>query len=150
MSITACQPGLADRHGCANTGDFVVSPRETPATRERPGAWHKEPQLPTRIHRIPKHDGEFVIIASKAIQDRRLTHTARGVLALLLSLPDGVRTNVRTLADAYPQGRRAVEPAPGPEREPEPAPAPGRRPVPSPHGRPPVSSYDRQAVSPGL
>ncbi|MFJ8129022.1 helix-turn-helix domain-containing protein [Streptomyces hydrogenans] len=62
-----------------------------------------------RIHRIPKHDREFVIIANKAIQDRRLSHTARGILALLLSLPDGVRMNVRTLADDYPQGRRAVE-----------------------------------------
>ncbi|MFB7102880.1 ATP-binding protein [Streptomyces hydrogenans] len=38
VSITACQTGLTDRHGCANAGDFVVSPRKTPATRERPGA----------------------------------------------------------------------------------------------------------------
>ncbi|MFF9504688.1 hypothetical protein [Streptomyces sp. NPDC014656] len=62
-----------------------------------------------RIHRIPKHDREFVVIANKAIQDPRLSHTARGILALVLSLPDGVRENARTLSDNYPQGRRAVE-----------------------------------------
>ncbi|MER5738533.1 hypothetical protein ABT117_23030 [Streptomyces sp. NPDC002262] len=64
-----------------------------------------------QIHRIPKHDREFVIIANKAIQDPRLSHTARGILALVLSLPNGVRENVRTLSDNYPQGRRAVESA---------------------------------------
>lgn len=61
-----------------------------------------------QIHRIPNHDREFVIIANKAIQDRRLSHTARGILALVLSLPDGVGENVRTLSDNYPQGRSAV------------------------------------------
>ncbi|MFE6066953.1 helix-turn-helix domain-containing protein [Streptomyces sp. NPDC056525] len=61
-----------------------------------------------QIHRIPNHDREFVIIANKAIQDRRLSHTARGILALVLSLPDGARENVRTLSDNYPQGRSAV------------------------------------------
>ncbi|WP_330460750.1 hypothetical protein OIB37_30065 [Streptomyces sp. NBC_00820] len=61
-----------------------------------------------QIHRIPKHERDFVIIANKAIQDPRLSHTARGILALVLSLPDGHRTNVRTLSDNYPQGRSAV------------------------------------------
>lgn len=47
-----------------------------------------------QIHRMPKHGREFVIIANKAIQDPRISHTARGILALVLSLPDGHRTNV--------------------------------------------------------
>ncbi|WP_280871340.1 hypothetical protein [Streptomyces sp. MJP52] len=37
-----------------------------------------------------------------------MSHTARGILALVLSLPNDVRENVRTLSDGYPQGRRAV------------------------------------------
>ncbi|MFJ7089889.1 hypothetical protein ACIQWL_06430 [Streptomyces mirabilis] len=57
---------------------------------------------------MPKHEREFVIIANKAIQDPRISHTARGILALVLSLPDGHRTNVRTLSDNFPQGRTAV------------------------------------------
>jgi hypothetical protein len=61
-----------------------------------------------QIHHIPKHEREFVIIANKAIQDPRISHTARGILALVLSLPDGHRTNVRTLSDNFPQGRSAV------------------------------------------
>ncbi|MFF3407514.1 hypothetical protein ACFYW8_15175 [Streptomyces sp. NPDC002742] len=61
-----------------------------------------------RRHAIPKHDREFLIIANRAIQDPRISHTARGILALVLSLPDGHRTNVRTLSDDYPQGRSAV------------------------------------------
>ncbi|MGA5019238.1 hypothetical protein ACPCAA_17700 [Streptomyces griseoincarnatus] len=61
-----------------------------------------------QIHRIPSHDRDFVIIANKAIQDKRISHTARGILALVLSLPNGVKENVRTLSDNYPQGRSAV------------------------------------------
>ncbi|MEV3858491.1 hypothetical protein AB0J38_29775 [Streptomyces sp. NPDC050095] len=61
-----------------------------------------------QIHRIPTHERDFVIIANKAIQDPRISHTARGILALILSLPSGVKENVRTLSDNYPQGRSAV------------------------------------------
>ncbi|WP_328742188.1 hypothetical protein [Streptomyces caniferus] len=61
-----------------------------------------------QIHRIPTHDRDFVMIANKAIQDPRISHTARGILALVLSLPSGVKENVRTLSDGYPQGRSAV------------------------------------------
>ncbi|WP_327431407.1 hypothetical protein [Streptomyces sp. NBC_01236] len=61
-----------------------------------------------QIHRIPTHERDFVIIANKAIQDPRISHTARGILALVLSLPSGVKENVRTLSDNYPQGRSAV------------------------------------------
>ncbi|MFG2209955.1 hypothetical protein ACIQK6_23925 [Streptomyces sp. NPDC091682] len=61
-----------------------------------------------QIHRIPTHERDFVIIANRAIQDPRISHTARGILALVLSLPSGVKENVRTLSDNYPQGRSAV------------------------------------------
>ncbi|WP_371671214.1 helix-turn-helix domain-containing protein [Streptomyces sp. NBC_00289] len=61
-----------------------------------------------QIHRNPRHDRDFVIIANRAIQDPRMSHTARGILALVLSLPNGVKENVRTLSDNYPQGRSAV------------------------------------------
>jgi hypothetical protein len=61
-----------------------------------------------RLHAIPKHERDFLIIANRAIQDPRISHTARGILALVLSLPDGHKTNVRTLSDDYPQGRSAV------------------------------------------
>ncbi|MFE0104122.1 hypothetical protein [Streptomyces sp. NPDC059009] len=61
-----------------------------------------------QIHRIPTHERDFVMIANKAIQDPRISHTARGILALVLSLPSGVKENVRTLSDNYPQGRSAV------------------------------------------
>ncbi|MGV9312577.1 hypothetical protein ACWDR0_10315 [Streptomyces sp. NPDC003691] len=61
-----------------------------------------------QIHRIPRHERDFVIIANRAIQDPRISHTARGILALVLSLPNGVKENVRTLSDDYPQGRSAV------------------------------------------
>ncbi|WP_431980828.1 helix-turn-helix domain-containing protein [Streptomyces qinglanensis] len=45
-------------------------------------------------------------------RDRRLSFTARGILAHLLSLPDGAREDVRTLADRNPGvGRRGVSKA---------------------------------------
>lgn len=45
-------------------------------------------------------------------RDRRLSFTARGVLAYLLSLPDGACEDVRTLADKNPGlGHRGVSKA---------------------------------------
>ncbi|MEV7182129.1 hypothetical protein [Kitasatospora sp. NPDC093679] len=43
-----------------------------------------------------------------ALQDRRLSYTARGLLVDLLSRPDGWRDDGRTMADSSVQGRRAV------------------------------------------
>ncbi|WP_406202781.1 hypothetical protein OH807_25095 [Kitasatospora sp. NBC_01560] len=42
------------------------------------------------------------------MQDRRLSYTARGLLADLLSRPDGWREDGRQMADTSPQGRGAV------------------------------------------
>ncbi|MFD8568250.1 hypothetical protein [Streptomyces sp. NPDC059639] len=64
-----------------------------------------------QIHRIRRHERDFTVIANKAIRDPRLSHTARGILVYVLSLPSGAQVNVRTLSDGFPQGRLAVSKA---------------------------------------
>jgi hypothetical protein len=69
-----------------------------------------------RIHHSRPRSG-FTIIPNAALQDERLTFAARGVLAHLLSLPDGWNTNADELArraglmrpdKARGEGRRAM------------------------------------------
>ncbi|WP_407555505.1 hypothetical protein QOM21_37210 [Streptomyces sp. Pv4-95] len=51
----------------------------------------------------------FTVLGNEVLRDRRLSFTARGILSYLLSLPDGSREDVRTLADKNPGlGRRGV------------------------------------------
>lgn len=64
-----------------------------------------------QIHRMPRHERGFTVIDNKALRDPRLSHTARGILVYVLSLPSGTRVNVRTLSDMFPQGRLAVSKA---------------------------------------
>ncbi|MFI7382984.1 hypothetical protein [Streptomyces sp. NPDC049813] len=64
-----------------------------------------------QIHRMPRHERGFTVIDNKAIRDPRLSHTARGILVYVLSLPSGTQVNVRTLSDGFPQGRLAVSKA---------------------------------------
>jgi hypothetical protein len=59
------------------------------------------------IHRsAPKR--AFTVLPNQALQDRRLSYTARGLLVDLLSRPDGWREDGRRMADTSPQGRCAV------------------------------------------
>ncbi|WP_052847366.1 helix-turn-helix domain-containing protein [Streptomyces avicenniae] len=51
----------------------------------------------------------FTVLGNDVLRDNRLSFTARGILCYLLSLPDGAREDVRTLADKHPNvGRRGV------------------------------------------
>ncbi len=60
-----------------------------------------------QIHRI-RHTRGFTVLPNKILQDRRLSYTARGLLADLLSRPDGWSEDSRRMADSSPQGRIAV------------------------------------------
>ncbi|MBC3843102.1 hypothetical protein GXW82_31655 [Streptacidiphilus sp. 4-A2] len=59
------------------------------------------------IHRT-HHTSSFIVLPNPLVQDRRLTYTARGLLADLLSRPDGWREDGRHMADSSPQGRLAI------------------------------------------
>jgi hypothetical protein len=60
-----------------------------------------------RVHRIA-HARDFLVLPNYLLQDRRLSYTARGLLADLLSRQDGWREDGRHMADSSPQGRLAV------------------------------------------
>ncbi|MEY9839806.1 hypothetical protein [Streptacidiphilus sp. EB103A] len=59
------------------------------------------------IHRSG-HTHNFTVLPNTTLQDRRLSYTARGLLADLLSRPDDWREDGRQMADRSPQGRGAV------------------------------------------
>lgn len=59
------------------------------------------------VHRI-RHTRGFTVLPNSVLQDRQLSYTARGLLADLLSRPDGWREDGRHMADTSPQGRAAV------------------------------------------
>ncbi|MER7756695.1 hypothetical protein [Kitasatospora sp. NPDC097643] len=63
-----------------------------------------------RIHRT-EHARQFTVLPNAVLQYRQLSYTARGLLADLLSRPDGWRENGRHMADTSPQGRGAVSKA---------------------------------------
>ncbi|MET8544066.1 hypothetical protein ABZW03_25960 [Kitasatospora sp. NPDC004799] len=60
-----------------------------------------------RVHRSA-HVRNFTVLPNAVLQYRRLSYTARGLLADLLSRPDGWREDGRHMADTSPQGRGAV------------------------------------------
>ncbi|MFB8242795.1 hypothetical protein ACFC58_40300 [Kitasatospora purpeofusca] len=60
-----------------------------------------------QIHRSA-HSRSFTVLPNGLLQDRRLSFTARGLLADLLSRPDGWREDGRHMADTSPQGRGTV------------------------------------------
>ena len=59
------------------------------------------------IHRSAQ-DHDFTVLPNAVLQDRRLSFTARGLLADLLSRSDGWREDGRQMADTSTQGRMAV------------------------------------------
>ncbi len=60
-----------------------------------------------RIHRSA-HQRFFTTLGNEVLRDSRLSFCARGILAHLLSQPDGKRDDIRTLADRTPEGRERV------------------------------------------
>jgi hypothetical protein len=63
-----------------------------------------------RVHRSA-HVRDFTVLPNAVLQYRRLSYTARGLLADLLSRPDGWREDGRHMADTSPQGRGAIRKA---------------------------------------
>ncbi|WP_078861027.1 hypothetical protein [Streptomyces rubellomurinus] len=63
-----------------------------------------------RIHRSA-HARNFTVLPNAVLQYRQLSYTARGLLADLLSRPDGWREDGRHMADTSPQGRGAIRKA---------------------------------------
>lgn len=65
----------------------------------------------TAIRSVRIHEGKFVQISNAALQDRRLTAAARGVLAFVLSLPPDQRFTAEWLVAQMPDGERAIRSA---------------------------------------
>ncbi|MFJ9695694.1 hypothetical protein [Kitasatospora sp. NPDC101183] len=63
-----------------------------------------------RVHRSA-HVRDFTVLPNCMLQYRRLSYTARGLLADFLSRPDGWREDGRHMADTSPQGRGAIRKA---------------------------------------
>ncbi|GAA2103576.1 hypothetical protein GCM10009759_39110 [Kitasatospora saccharophila] len=63
-----------------------------------------------RVHRSA-HARNFTVLPNAMLQYRQLSYTARGLLADLLSRPDGWREDGRHMADTSPQGRGAIRKA---------------------------------------
>lgn len=60
-----------------------------------------------RIHRSA-HQRFFTTLSNDVLRDSRLSFCARGILAHLLSQPDGKRNDIRTLTELTPEGRERV------------------------------------------
>lgn len=60
-----------------------------------------------RIHRSA-HLRFFTTLGNEVLRDSRLSFCARGILGYLISLPDGQRGDIRTLAERTPEGRERV------------------------------------------
>jgi hypothetical protein len=60
-----------------------------------------------RIHRTARARF-FTTLGNEVLRDSRLSFCARGILAYLLSQPDGKRDDIRTLTERTPEGRERV------------------------------------------
>ncbi|PQP24184.1 helix-turn-helix domain-containing protein [Rhodococcus opacus] len=63
------------------------------------------------VRRGPRKQRDFTILDNAALCDERLSFRARGVLAFILSKPDGWRTNSESLARVAKEGRDAIRSA---------------------------------------
>ena len=63
------------------------------------------------IVRSKRPTADFTVISNRIIRDASLSYRARGVLILLLSMPDGWETSSVWLAARAPEGRDAVRKA---------------------------------------
>ncbi|MFD7645992.1 hypothetical protein ACFV4P_35765 [Kitasatospora sp. NPDC059795] len=63
-----------------------------------------------QIHRSA-HARNFIVLPNSLVQERRLTFTARGLLADLLSRPDSWSEDAQHMADSSPQGRATIRAA---------------------------------------
>ncbi|MEU1284861.1 helix-turn-helix domain-containing protein [Kitasatospora sp. NPDC005856] len=62
-----------------------------------------------QIHRIPQHAPGYTILDNgHVVRKHSLSWAARGLLGYLLSLPDGAREDIRTLAAKSVEGRTTV------------------------------------------
>lgn len=63
------------------------------------------------IVRGPRAERDFTIIRNATLRDARLTFKARGLLAFILSQPEGYRVSAEELAEEGPDGRDAIRSA---------------------------------------
>lgn len=61
------------------------------------------------IVRAPRAARDFTIVGNAVLRDSRLSYKARGLLCLLLSLPDDWKINSAWLAAMAPDGRDAIQ-----------------------------------------
>lgn len=88
---------------------MIIPTTRTPAgAGNTAGAWHQEIKgSRMRIHRSA-HLRFFTTLGNEVLRDSRLSFCARGILAHLLSQPDGKRDDIRTLTERTPEGRERV------------------------------------------
>lgn len=60
---------------------------------------------------VDRPTDNFTMVANAALRDPRLSLRARGLLAMLMSYPDGWQVNADRIAQTTPEGRDAVRKA---------------------------------------
>lgn len=63
------------------------------------------------LHRSARPRADYTMVSNVALRDRTLSFRARGILAYVLSLPDGAACNVHQLTRLSLEGRDAVRTA---------------------------------------
>ncbi len=64
--------------------------------------------MSSSIERGPRKQRDFSIVDNSLLQNSTISFRARGVAAYVLSLPDGAKIDIRTLAAKNPEGRQAI------------------------------------------